>query len=308
MSNIFIQKFKKENNNVFVNLPKQFTRHTMYKLLNRVIDNDLNPMDNEIIFDFSTLDFIEPAGITILSNLFEWLDKRGVNTMINIPDSIKNRAPIKFLDDSMFFERYINQNLTANPSIRNTTMPLALVSYENSYQWLDSYFTVWLSRQLNVNQVSVVNIKMCIGEIFNNIKDHAQENIGCVFAQHYPNLNHIKITISDFGIGIPNNIKLLRPSLQDHYAILLATDEGFTTRTSPRNLGAGLHTLIQNVVNDNKGSVHIHSNYGILDCINGYTGLVKVPTLKNAFYPGTFIEIVLRTDTIENIEEEEFEW
>src|SRR5690606_13738642 len=157
---------------------------------------------------------------------------------------------------------------------------------------------------------TLTTIRTCFGEIFNNIQDHAQESTGCIFAQHYPNKNQIKIAISDFGIGIPDNIRRINPSLQDHYAIEKASEEGFTSRTSPRNLGAGLHTIIENVVNNNNGAVHIHSNYGILSCIKGEDGVEKYPTLEQGFYPGTFIEVILRTDFIENITdfEEEFEW
>jgi anti-sigma regulatory factor (Ser/Thr protein kinase) len=295
-----------------LSLPSNFTRHTMYDLLNSVIDFELNPKDHTITFDFSNLNFIEPSGITILSNLFEWLVRRGVDTNVLCPERIvggKN-DPLQYLDDSRFFERYIGQTITDNPEIRPTTIPLKLVTYENSYQWLERDFTFWLSQQLGINPKSLVNIRMCIGEIFNNINDHAQENTGCIFAQHYPRSKEIKIAISDFGVGIPNNIRRLNPSLQDHHAIEKATEEGFTSKTSPRNLGAGLHTLIENVVNDNGGAVHIHSNYGILSCTKGYTEIQKTPILKNGFYPGTFIEVVLKTDAIQNIEdyEEEFEW
>lgn len=295
-----------------VALPKSFNRHTMYDLLNSVITSNLQPKDNEIDFDFRELTFIEPSGVTILSNLFEWLYKEKVRINIFCPNEFgsgKNKA-IKFLDDSMFFKKYCNLTLSEKPIVRATTMPLELISWERSFQWLDGNFTYWLSSRLCVTPQSLTNIKMCFGEIFNNINDHAQQNIGCVFAQHYPKNNEIKIAISDFGVGIPDNIRKISPSLQDHQALLKAIEEGFTSRTSPRNLGAGLHTLVTNVVNNIKGSVHIHSNYGILNCTYGQNGVLTEALLKNSFYPGTFIEVVLKTNNIENIEdyEEEFEW
>src|SRR5690606_26789301 len=174
------------------------------------------------------------------------------------------------------------QNLTRSPSRRPTTLPLMLVAYEESYQWLER-FTFWLSNQIGITTESLVNIRMCVGEIFNNINDHAREKIGCIFAQHYPKRKEIKIAISDFGIGIPDNIRRISPSLQDHEAIEMASNEGVTSKTSPRNLGAGLHTLIENVVNDNGGSVYIHSNYGILSCVRGHNGVTKIPKLEHGF-------------------------
>lgn len=295
-----------------VALPKTFNRHTMYDLLASVINRDLEPYDKVIDFNFCSLRFIEPSGITILSNLFEWLYKEGVQVNIIYPGDYaytKSNA-IHFLDDSMFFHRYTKKTLINTAQVRPTTIPLELISWERSFQWLEGDFTHWLSRRLGVSIPSLVNIKMCFGEIFNNINDHAQQNIGCVFAQHYPKINEIKIAVSDFGVGIPDNIRRISPGLKDHEALLKAIEDGFTSKTSPRNLGAGLHTLVANVVNDNKGSVHIHSNYGILECTYGYNGLQVQAISKDSFYPGTFIEVVLKTDNIENLDdiEEEFEW
>lgn len=61
---------------------------------------------------------------------------------------------------------------------------------------------------------------------------------------------------------------------------------------------------------DNKGTVFIHSNYGILECKWGKEDIIMSKRLKRVFYPGTLIEINLRTDNIENVEndEEDFEW
>lgn len=292
-------------------IPSNFQRSTMYSLLSSVIDNDLHPKEKNISFNFTRLKFIEPAGVTILSNLFEWLRTRGVTATIVYPgNSTSKTSPIKFLDDSQFFLRYAGRALTPNPSVRSTTIPLKLVAYNDSYSWLENDFSFWLSNRLDIPQNSLTNIRMCFGEIFNNIRDHAQENIGCIFSQHYPKVNEVKITISDFGVGIPNNIRRVNPGVTDDQAIDLATTEGVTSKTSPRNLGAGLHTLIENVVNNNNGSVYIHSNYGILSCTKDNNKVIKHSQLMESFYPGTLIEVVLNTDNIQNITdiEEEFEW
>lgn len=297
---------------MIVELPENFTSQTMYELLENVIDNDLKPRDQEIKLNFGTLRFIEPVGVTILSNLIEWLHKRDIQVILTHPRNIPSSKwdPLKYLDDSQFFQRYLGKSLTENAYTRDTTIPLQLVAYSNSYQWLDLNLTSWLSRRLNISKESLRDIKMSFGEIFNNINDHAQENIGCIFAQHYPASNTVNIAISDFGVGIPNNIRKILPSLTDGEALFKAIEEGFSSKTTPRNLGVGLHTLITNVVENNGGSVHIRSGYGILDCINVNNELKINFTDESSFYPGTLLEVILRTDTIPEIEEEEeeFEW
>lgn len=104
-------------------------------------------------------------------------------------------------------------------------------------------------------------IRMCFGEIFNNINDHSKLDIGCVFAQHFPKMNKITISISDFGVGIPSKIKKLSEysSLNDSEALEKALEEGVTTMSVPNNRGAGLGIFIQNAVVNMSGEVYIYS-------------------------------------------------
>jgi anti-sigma regulatory factor (Ser/Thr protein kinase) len=290
-------------------LPSRFVRENMYWVLDQAITSDLQPAADEINFNFTRLSYIEPTGITILSNLFEWLIKRGIKVNLLTPEKIKGgkNCPITYLDDSLFFKRYINKTLTPNARVRSTTRPLELISYANSYQWLPNVFIPWLAGQLGVSINSLDEIKVSIEEIFNNINDHSLENIGCIYAQHYPNLNIVKISISDFGIGIPAAVQRKYP-LTDREALEKAIEHGFSTQSSPGNRGAGLHNILTSIIIVNKGTVNIHSNKGIIECkyrnnkmqINSYTA--------NGFYPGTLFEIVLNTNNIFENEEEDFEW
>lgn len=293
-------------------LPARFERTTMYQLIEQVIDTNLQPKGSEIVFNFNSLGFIEPVGVTVLSNLIEWLFKREVKVFFRSPNRnfLNNKnCSISYLDDSLFFKRYVGVPKFQLASPRATTIPLETVSYHESHQWL-SKTMFWLSNRLQITTQSLVNIKVCFEEIFNNIYDHSSEKIGCVFAQHYPYLNTVRIAISDFGVGIPVNVRQIHPWINDGEALRAATIQGFTTKSTPKNRGAGLDTLIYNVVNNNKGNVYIHSNYGILNCAYTGTGIALIPENVSGFYPGTLFDIVLRTDTIENIDnsEEEFEW
>ncbi|GEB35326.1 hypothetical protein [Brevibacillus parabrevis] len=121
--------------------------------------------------------------------------------------------------------------------------------------------------------------------------------------------NEVNIAISDFGIGIPSNVQSVIPGLTDSLAIQKATEQGFSTKSTPGNRGAGLDVLVKNVVKNNQGWVYIHSNHGIVKCKLGHNNDIAMePSDISGFYPGTLFEIVLRTDTIEHVEEEEFEW
>lgn len=297
-----------------VMVPRRFNRSTMYELLEAVIDEDLKPKAEEITFNFRKLNFIEPAGVTILGNLFEWLNKNGVTCDKILPRSIDGRDAVRYLDDSLFFEQYFGETIREQAGVRPTTIPLNLVSYANSYQFLRGKFTYWLAHRLEVSVESVENIRVSMEEIFNNIRDHAQENTGCFFAQHYPNKdgeNTVHITISDFGVGIPYNIQKAHPSLDDGAALNMAITVGFSTQSTPQNRGVGLPTLVENVVRNLGGEVYIHSNHGILACTAGNTGIDVEYNVSQSFYPGTLIQMKLKADQIPNIniDEEDFgEW
>lgn len=296
-----------------VALPANFNRKSMYDFIEQVINSDREPISDHVTIDLCNLDFISPAGITVLSNVQQWLVNRGVKVFYKTPkktDDIEKRSALCYMDDSLFFEQHIGEKWREYASPRETTQPLTFVEVESSFQWFERII-FWLSHRINVTTESLANIKMCLQEIFNNIRDHSSESLGCAFIQHYPKKNEVTIAISDFGVGIPHNILKVEPNLNDAQCLVQATVEGFSTKSNPQNRGAGLITLIDNVVKDNRGSVFIHSNHGVIDCTCNNNGeLIMSPRLKSTLYPGTLIEINLRTDNIENVEknEEDFEW
>ncbi len=134
--------------------------------------------------------------------------------------------------------------------------------------------------------------------------------MGCIFAQLYPNKHEVVIALSDFGIGIPNKISKIKADLCDQDAILLASQEGISSKSLKTNRGVGLNLLIQNVVDLNGGSLKIASGSGILKCGRSGEKTVRTPVSAPGFYPGTFIELRMRTDMIKETgdDREEFEW
>jgi anti-sigma regulatory factor (Ser/Thr protein kinase) len=283
---------------VDINLPTRLNSTGIYRLLRSVITTDQKPLDDEFNFHFNTLEFIEPVGVTVLSNLSYWLLKQGVSKVYWTVD--KYTRCVDFLDDSLFFEQHLGEKVKKASSPRSTTFPLSNIKHQESWSFLDKLVN-WLSRELSMSRASFENIRTTLQEIFNNIKDHAHEDLGCVFAQHFPQKSLIQVAISDFGVGIPSNIHKKYQSLTDAEAIKKATEQGISTKSVPGNRGAGLDILLH-IVGHNKGSVNIHSNNGIFS----YSGRTQIERLRNSeiFYPGTLLTINFRTDTIENIEEE----
>lgn len=297
-----------------ITLPYRLDRNCINDLMSQVINDNKMPKSKEITFVFSGLGFIEPAGITSLGNLFEWLIKMGTKTSIRVPEKFGRAkwCPIEYLDDSELFLTYIGKKLKESSRVRPTTIPLQKVTYESSHQWLSVTFIPWLAMCLGVKKSTLGNIEMCMGEIFNNIVDHSLENIGCIYAQHFPNKNKVTISVADFGIGIPENIRKINPTVDDAEALEMAIEQGVSSKTTPRNMGAGLHTLIKNVVEGLNGTVNIHSGYGILQTYLGDDKIELSSKVSSGFYPGTFLDIIIDTEVLleedKYEEEEEFVW
>ncbi|KWC88860.1 STAS domain-containing protein [Burkholderia cepacia] len=290
-----------------VPLPAYFNKETMYGLVSQVLDEGHNARCKVIYLDFAPLKFIDSAGVTVLSNLIEFLKKVGAKTYFKGHKTL--HTPVQFLDDSGFFRQYLGYDLQQGAAVRATTLPLQLVEYSRSYGYMENRLVPWLANALETEERALSTVKVCFQEIFNNINDHSQVNIGCIFAQHYPNKDLIQITVSDFGVGIPYRVQQLEGNLSDQQAIARASEQGFTTQTTVRNRGAGLHVLVQNVAARNDGAVMIHSRRGILTCVRGRDGVKRTPRPAKGFYPGTLIQLALHTNTFVSDEiDEEFEW
>ncbi|WP_315370857.1 ATP-binding protein, partial [Paenibacillus xylanexedens] len=208
-----------------VMLPDNFNRDTMYRFISKIIGFDKRPISHTFDFDFSNLKFISPVGVTVLSNFHEWLVRRDVTVRYKLPplEDWDNRKALSYLDDSLYFEQHIGEKRRPNANPRETTQPLTFVEMDESYQWFEKIIN-WLSIRLKVSRSSLAGLKMCLQEIFMNIKDHSNESLGCAFIQHFPYQNTVTIAISDFGVGIPHTISKTQPSLNDAQCIVKATE------------------------------------------------------------------------------------
>src|SRR5262249_36378561 len=118
-----------------VKLPSTLNAKTMYGLIAAAVDDNQQPRDKEIHFDFSGLRFGQPSGMTVISNLIEWLGKRGVKGEFVGLD--KDQRAIQYMDDCEFFNEYTGSALRDGAEVRDTTIPFRKIVCEQSHQWLD---------------------------------------------------------------------------------------------------------------------------------------------------------------------------
>lgn len=295
---------------MIIELPTKMKKENIPKITHEVFDDNLKPKSDYFEFDFSKVDFIEPGGVVALCNLISLLKAKGVKGVLKLgkqPYNDKHKKVLNYLADSYFFIKKFDIAAVREPVFSQTVLTIEEINFSRFFSWKDQRLDLWLKNNTKTRS-SFTNIRTVMDEIYNNIKDHSTEDVGCVFGQFYPNKNEIILCISDFGIGIPASLRNLYPELTDSQLLEKSLEEGVTTRTTPRNRGAGLHTIINSATKNRVGEVYIMSNYGIIEVVNE-----KVISSKdtNKFYPGTFFEIkidITNPNLYESETEEDFEW
>ena len=236
-----------------LNLPSQFDGSAISSVAEDAAKLAAEGWPKELSIDFARLRFVRPAGVVFLSNLISWLHNQGTRVLLQNID-LKTEA-LLFLDDSLFFEQHCGAKRRPAAAPRATTRPLQKIAHAHSHAWLRADLIPWLAARLQLTQASLHPFQNCLAELFNNIQDHTRYDIGTIFAQHFPRENKVYVTLSDFGAGIPTNVRQVAAGLTDYQAIVKATEEGFTTKPTPRNQGIGLDYLLREVVGRNGGSV-----------------------------------------------------
>lgn len=290
-------------------IPRNFKGATLGRFVGDIVDACPDGWPPILELDFQTLSFIRPAGVVFLSNLIWWLHQHG--TAVHLMNANKDVPVVRYLDDSLFFEQHCGSKFWADSAPRRSTIPLRRIAHSHSHDWLEHSLLPWLARNIGLTQASFYDLKGCLSELFNNIKDHTRLDIGSIFVQHYPGEDRINLSLADFGIGIPEKVRTAVPGLTDSQAVIQAVQEGFTTRSTPGNAGLGLDYLLKTVVGTNSGEVTIYSGHAIVRFRQRENGKIGSHPVENVgFCPGTTIDINLRTDLIEELpeEKEELKW
>lgn len=218
--------------------------------------------------------------------------------------------PIKFLDDSLFFEQHLGEKLNKWSSPRQTTRPLVEIRHTESHDWVRNSFVPWLSECSGIASHDLSELATCISELFNNIDDHTEYDVGSIFAQWYPKEERVIVAIADFGSGIPSTVRRVKKDLDDVDAILAAFEDGFTSQSTPRNRGVGLYFLLQNVVENLGGKLSVCSAHGSISFEKDGDSLIYVPYSGDGLCPGTLIVLEFSTVCIEKTEGdlEDIQW
>ncbi len=213
----------------------------------------------EVAFDCSSVNFITPLGLNILSCLlFSMLGKNDV--FLYRP---KHNKVDGYLKDQGFYGEFKIQDdssLTSQP--RNTSVGLKRMHESIEYSYFEEVET-WLNRNIDCPEKMMKEIvNPNVVEVVHNVRDHSQSRIGCyISAQAYHRNDTLIFVIMDLGIGFLKSLNPRFPSIgSNSEAIEKAVQEGVSSKSRPNNMGAGLSVICGYLVE--RGSVEIISHDG----------------------------------------------
>jgi hypothetical protein len=193
---------------------------------------------------------------------------------------------------------------------RQSSIPLRELRGAQQFHWINNEMLTWLSPTIGISVAGLLPFATAVSELFNNVTDHSTAQSGWAFVQHFPKTGKVTISISDWGRGIPNEVRRVRRNISDAEAIIEATKQGFSSKGSPKKRGAGLDYLLTTVVGVNGGTVEIWSNFGHVLFARDRGRVSAYPQAFDAFSVGTTIDITFIVTNIVDVPDqaEEFEW
>jgi signal transduction histidine kinase len=154
---------------------------------------------------------------------------------------------------------------------------------------------MWLGRKwVHISPLFSDAIVGTVWEIYANAFEHGKSAVGVMSCgQHYPYPKTLSLSVVDFGVGIPSNVRIHQrlPNMPARETMEWAFRRGTTTK--PNGIGRGLGLdLLKEFVRINQGRLEAfsHEGYALIDKDQ------ETYHNRDFFFEGTLLNITLRCD------------
>lgn len=241
-------------------------------------------------FDFSRCVFLRQNAVAFLGGLALLIKSRGGNYEFDwrtIDQKVK-----KNLQENGFLGRFgfVGSSRTGN------SIPYREDINPDKDSLVDYLKSKWLGRGwIHVSSGLADVIAGTVWEIYANAFEHGKSPIGVISCgQHYPKWRELHLTVVDFGVGIPSNVRLHLGdlNLSADKCIRWATQPGTTTKPKAGAPGGVGLSLLKDFVKLANGKLEIFSH-------DGYAFINKDQESfysRDIYFEGTLVNIMVRCD------------
>lgn len=251
-----------------------------------------NHYDTDITLDFSRCTFLRQNGVAFIGGLIRLIRSRGYEVSFRV-GTLRSSVRTN-LEQNGFMYHF---NLVAQTPWKGNSVPYREDLMESEESYLNYLKNKWLGRGwINISPALRNLIVGNVWEIYINSFDHGHSPVGLITCgQNYPSYSELKLTLVDFGEGIPNSVRnfMKNRDIDASDAMEWAFKRGNTTKIgeglAPRGLGLD---LLKSFVKMNKGELEIFSH-------EGYTFINEKQERHgkiDSFFGGTLVNITLKTD------------
>ncbi len=250
---------------------------------------NVKEMELDVRIDFSHCLFLKQNAVAFLGGLARLIESRGGKVIFDW-NTLKNKIKINLSQNGFMYAFDHNVETWLGNSI-----PYKEYQYEPPDDIAEYLGSHWLGRGcVNLSPSLQEAIIANVLEIYSNAFEHAQTNIGTFSCgQYYPKLNELKLTVIDFGVGIPYNVRLFgnNQTLPAKTTMQWAFQPGTSTRINGLRGGIGLGSL-KNFIKANQGRLEIfsHEGYALIDHNQ------EIYSDRQNYFEGTLINITIKCD------------
>lgn len=236
----------------------------LFNLWNRANNDNM-----DVTFELSQCEFLRHNAVAFLGGLARLIEERHGKVTFDW-QTLKNNWVSTNLAQNGFMAAFGH----SSGQWSGNSIPYREDKFLDKNSMMDYLKIMWLGRGwVHVSEQLRNAIVGRVWEIYDNAFMHAQSSIG-IFScgQHYPRHHELKLTVVDFGVGIPSNVRLFfrddprAESLSAANSLKWAFQRGTTTKPNGMSRGMGLD-LLKEFVKINKGKLEIfsHEGYALID-------------------------------------------
>jgi hypothetical protein len=254
---------------------------------------DLEQSTDDVEFDFSRCGFIGQSAVAFIGGLTRLVERRGGNVRFLVQTM---RPAVKAnLQQNGFLHSFGHRR----PGWPGNSIPFREDVDEDPNGYVEYLEKKWLGRGwVGISKALREAIVSRVGEAYTNVFQHSASPVGlCSCGQHFPKMHLLKLSLVDFGVGIPSNVRLFLQrtknippeQLSGQTCMKWAFQPG--TSTLPGGRGLGLD-LLTSFVKLNGGQMQIFSHEGHATVSSDGVAFSEIAT----YFEGTLVNILLLCD------------